>query len=222
MKGNSMQPIRILIVEDDPDWLRGLTAYLSSEPDLEVCAVADTSEKALKAFEHYEIDVVLMDIMLANSTEGIWLTAEVTQNWGARVIMLTSLREKETIFEAFQAGAIDYIVKSDFERIPDAVRSAYRNQSPISPEAAEKMREEFLRLKQLEREFKTRELKNLLTPTEIEILRRIERGMTQPQIAEEFVVSIRTVKVHVGNILRKLGVKSSKDAAALAKEHGII
>ena len=45
--------------------------------------------------------------MLANSTEGIWLTAEVTQNWGARVIMLTSLREKETIFEAFQAGAID-------------------------------------------------------------------------------------------------------------------
>ena len=72
-----------------------------------------------------------MDIMLASSMEGIWLTAEVTQNWGARVIMLTSLQEKETIFEAFQAGAIDYFVKSDFERIPAAVRSAYRNQLPI-------------------------------------------------------------------------------------------
>lgn len=216
------QPIRILIVEDDKDWLRGLTAYLSAEPDLEICAVADTSERALQAFEHHDIDVVLMDIMLASSMEGIWLTAEVTQNWGARVIMLTSLQEKETIFEAFQAGAIDYLVKSDFERIPAAIRSAYRNQSPISSEAAEKMREEFRRLKHIEREFKALEIKNLLTPTETEILRRIDQGMTQSQIAEEFVVSIRTVKVHVGNILRKLGLQSSKEAAALAKDHGII
>ena len=70
MKGNSMQPIRILIVEDDPDWLRGLTAYLSSEPDLEVRAVADTSEKALKAFEHYEIDVVLMILCSPTALRG--------------------------------------------------------------------------------------------------------------------------------------------------------
>lgn len=221
MKEEKQQPIKVLIVEDDADWLRGLKAYLSAEPDIEICADANTSEQALQAFAEHEIDVVLMDIMLANSMDGIWLTAEVTETWGARVIMLTSLEEKETISHAFEAGAINYIVKEDFEQIPDAVRSAYYNEAPISAKAAEAMREEFRRLKKLEQEFKTQQLKNLLTPTEIQILEKVDQGLTQSQIADHFVISIRTVKVHIGNILRKLGVSSSKEAAALVKEHGL-
>lgn len=221
MKEGKQQPIKVLIVEDDADWLRGLKAYLSAEPDIEICADANTSEQALQAFAEHEIDVVLMDIMLANSMDGIWLTAEVTETWGARVIMLTSLEEKETISHAFEAGAINYIVKEDFEQIPDAVRSAYYNEAPISAKAAEAMREEFRRLKKLEQEFKTQQLKNLLTPTEIQILEKVDQGLTQSQIADHFVISIRTVKVHIGNILRKLGVSSSKEAAALVKEHGL-
>lgn len=221
MKEEKQQPIKVLIVEDDADWLRGLKAYLSAEPDIEICADANTSEQALQAFAEHEIDVVLMDIMLANSMDGIWLTAEVTETWGARVIMLTSLEEKETISHAFEAGAINYIVKEDFEQIPDAVRSAYYNEAPISAKAAEAMREEFRRLKKLEQEFKTQQLKNLLTPTEIQILEKVGQGLTQSQIADHFVISIRTVKVHIGNILRKLGVSSSKEAAALVKEHGL-
>lgn len=213
-----MQPIRILIVEDDPDWRRGLHAYLSDYADFDVCALAETSEKALKAFEHYEIDVVLMDIMLASSMEGIWLTAEITQNWGAKVIMLTSLEENQTIFDAFQAGAIDYLIKSDFKKIPDAIRAAYENQAPISADAADKMRQEFRRLKQLERELeqlKAQEIVQMITPAEAEILERIHQGMTQTEIAEQLFISIRTVKVHVGNIIRKLGVSSSKEAATV-------
>lgn len=221
MKEGKQQPIKVLIVEDDADWLRGLKAYLSAEPDIEICADANTSEQALQAFTEHEIDVVLMDIMLANSMDGIWLTAEVTETWGARVIMLTSLEEKETISHAFEAGAINYIVKEDFEQIPDAVRSAYYNEAPISAKAAEAMREEFRRLKKLEQEFKTQQLKNLLTPTEIQILEKVDQGLTQSQIADHFIISIRTVKVHIGNILRKLGVSSSKEAAALVKEHGL-
>ena len=215
-------PIRVLIVEDDADWLRGLKAYLSAEEDIVVCAVADTSEKALQAFVEHEIDVVLMDIMLANSMDGIWLTAEVTDTWGARVIMLSSLQEKETITNAFHAGATDYLVKEDFEQIPDAIRSAFRNQAPISAKAAEAMRAEFRRLKQLEQEYHTHKLQNLLTPTELQVLEKVDQGLTQSQIAEHFVISIRTVKVHIGNILRKLGVTSSKEAAQLAKQHGLI
>lgn len=214
-------PIQVLIVEDDEDWLRGLAAFLSAEPDIEVCAEANTSEQALQAFAHHEIDVVLMDVMLANSMDGVWLTAEVTDTWKARVIMLSSMQEKETIAHAFQAGALDYLLKEDFTRIPDAVRSAYQNQVPISAKAAEAMREEFRRLKQLEQEFKTKQMQDLLTPTEISILEKVEQGYTQAQIAECFVISIRTVKVHISNILRKLGVKSSKEAAALAKQNGL-
>ncbi|GIQ71191.1 DNA-binding response regulator [Xylanibacillus composti] len=215
-----MDTIRVMIVEDDPDWLRGLRAYLNRQPDIEVAAAVSTSEEALRAIQQSPIDVVMMDIMLADSAAGIVLTSEIVDSTNARVIMLTSMEDKELVFEAFQAGAIDYLVKHSFEQIPAAIRSAYRNQSPISAAAAEKMRSEFRRLKQLEREIETERIRNLVTPAELEVLRMIDQGYSQPQIAEELVVSLRTIKVHVGNILKKLGSPSSKEAAQRLRELG--
>lgn len=214
--------IRVVIVEDDPDWLRGLQSYLQKEPDINVVGTASSGESALRLLEQTEADVVLMDIMLADSPEGIWAAAEIVKCSGARIIMLTSMEDKEMIFEAFKAGAVDYMVKSDFTEIPQTIRSAFANRSSIHPSAAAQMREEFRRLKQLEHDVKVNELKKLLTPTEIQVLDLIEKGHTQTQIADKFFVSIRTIKVHVGNILKKLGGKSSKEAAQKAKDMGIL
>lgn len=217
-----MDRIKVLIVEDDQEWLRGLTAFLNSEPDMAIVASADTSDGALAAMAECEIDVVLMDIMLASSVEGIWLTSQITTSSAARVIMLTSLEDKEMIFEAFRAGAVDYHIKSEFKGIPDAIRSAFLKRSPINPDVAEKMREEFRRLKKLEHDVKMKELRALMTPTELEVLKLIDQGYTQPQIAGTFVISLRTVKIHVGHILRKLGVASSRDAAEKARKSGML
>lgn len=217
-----MDRIKVLIVEDDEDWLRGLTAYLSGEPDIDIAAAESTSDGALSALADHDIDVVLMDIMLASSVEGIRLTSHITSSSAARVIMLTSLDDKEMIFEAFRAGAVDYHIKSDFKSIPDAIRSAHSRRSPINPAVAEKMREEFRRLKQLERDVKIKELRSLVTPTELEVLKLIDQGFTQPQIADKFFISLRTVKIHVGHILRKLGVGSSREAADKARSTGLL
>lgn len=217
-----MDEIRLMIIEDDLDWMRGLTAYLSGQPDIRVIGTASTSEEAHARLAELQPDVVLMDIMLANSADGIALTAEITSGSAARVIMLTSMEDKSFIFDAFQAGAVDYHIKSDYAAIPDAIRAAYRNRSPINPAVAEKMREEFRRLKRLEREMEIKEMKAKITPTEREVLKLIDKGYTQPEIAEKFVISLRTVKVHVGNILRKLGVSSSREAAAKARQSGIL
>lgn len=217
-----MSGIRVVIVEDDQDWLRGLVSYLNKQDDIEIVGQASNGADAVQLLEQVEADVVLMDIMMSNNPEGIWAAAEIVQCTGARVIMLTSMEEKELIFEAFKAGAVDYMVKSNFTDIPQAIRSAFANRSPIHPTAAAQMREEFRRLKKLEHEVRVKELRALLTPTEIQVLDLIEKGHTQTQIAEKFVVSIRTIKVHVGNILRKLGGKSSKEAAQKAKDMGIL
>jgi DNA-binding NarL/FixJ family response regulator len=217
-----MEQIQLLIVEDDQDWLRGLTAYLSNQPDIHVVGNASTSEDALAQIAELDLDVVLMDIMLANSVEGIWLTSKVTAASAARVVMLTSMEDKELIFEAFQAGAVDYHIKSNFKEIPDAIRAAYRNRSPINPAVAERMREEFRRLKQLERDVRVKEMKDLITPAELEVLKLIDQGYTQPQIAEKFVISLRTVKNHVNHILRKLNVGSSREAAEKARSSGML
>lgn len=217
-----MDHIRLLIVEDDKDWLRGLTSYLSLQSDIQVIATAATGDEALGALADNEIDVVLMDIMLASSMEGIWLTAQMTASTSVRVIMLTSMEEKELIFEAFQAGAVDYHIKSEYTTIPVAIRAAYLNRSPINEAVAERMLEEFRRLKRLEKAVKIKEIKDLITPTELEVLKLIDKGYTQPEIAKTFVVSIHTIKIHVGHILRKLGVGSSREAAEKVREVGIL
>lgn len=216
-----MEKIRILIVEDDKDWLRGLAAFLSKFPDLIITATTETREEALQAARDFDVDVILMDIMLSGDMTGIGLTEEVMQFSTARVIMLTSLEEKKTIFEAFQAGAIDYQIKSNFEEIPSVIRQAYSKKSPINAAVAEQMREEFRRLKKLEQEYKKKDMKSIITPAELQVLEMIHQGKKQTEIADQSFVSIRTVKNHVNHILRKLGLKSSKEAADKAKENGL-
>ncbi|WP_424768260.1 response regulator transcription factor [Paenibacillus sp. sgz302251] len=221
-----LDKIRVWIVEDDPDWLRGLISYLNKEQDLEVVWTSARPEEVRQALQEERylqtpVDVVLMDIMLDGRPEGVLLAEEAAAAAGARVIMLTSMEEKDLIFRSFQAGAIDYQIKSDFEGLPEVIRSAFRSQSPINAAVAERMREEFRRLKQLEREFEVKKMNDLITPSELQLLELVDEGYTQPQIADKLVVSIRTVKNHVNHILKKLNMPGSREAANKAKEMGL-
>lgn len=222
-----MDNIRVWIIEDDPDWLRGLVAYLNKQKDIEVVWSSNSPETVRETLQMEESvsqppDVILMDIMLHGRPEGILLAEETAIATGARVIMLTSMEEKELIFRSFQAGAIDYQIKSEFESLPEAIRSAARSQSPINAAVADRMREEFRRLKQMEREFEAKKLGDLITPSELQLLDLIDQGFTQPQIADKLVVSIRTVKNHVNHILKKLNLPGSRDAASKVKEMGLL
>jgi DNA-binding NarL/FixJ family response regulator len=218
-----MNPIRLLIIEDDPDWLRGLAAYLNRQPDLAVTATAASAEEAQTILRGTELaaDVALLDIMLDDEPAGILLAEEAVQSWGIKVIMLTSMEEKELIFRSFQAGAIDYQIKSSFEELPAVIRAVHGRSAPINAAVAEQLREEFCRLKQLERDFKVKEVSGMITPTELQVLEMIDQGHTQSEIASRFFISLRTVKIHVGHILKKLGSPSSKDAAQKVRELGL-
>lgn len=219
-----MSLIQVGIVEDDADWLRGLADYIGRERDMEVAWTAANGEQLREALRKQAspAEVVLMDIMLHGHPEGIALAEETVEATGARIIMLTSMEEKELIFRSFQAGAIDYQIKSSFEELPQTIRQAYLKQSPISAAAAERMREEFKRLKGIERELEVRKVKDAITPSELQLLELIDQGYTQPQIAEKLFITLRTVKNHVNHILKKLGLPGSKDAARKAKELGLL
>ncbi len=216
-----MKQIRLLLVEDDGDWLRGLQAYLSREPDLQVAAAVSTREAAEQAVGEVPFDVALVDIMLHGSAEGIDLAQLICQTTTARVVMLTSLQEKEMIFGAYRVGAIDYLVKSEFTDIPAAVRAAFAKESPMNAYVAGQMREEFRRLRQLEQEYRVKELRDKITPSELQVLRMIDAGHTQTDIADKLYLSLRTIKVHVGNVLKKLGGSTSKEAARQARDLGL-
>ncbi|MFC5648265.1 response regulator [Paenibacillus solisilvae] len=214
-------PIHVMIVEDDPDWRRGLSAYLNNEMDIKVIAEADEPEKALLLAVQMNPDIILLDIMLADSADGLRLAGELSGATGARIIMLTSMEDRAYVVEAFRAGAVNYLVKSDFSSIPDAVRKAAVDQSAIDASAARQMLEEFRRLKKLERDYEVEKFKRMLTPSEVQLLSMIHNGYSQSQIAEKSFLSVRTVKNHVNNILRKLGGKSSKEAAQKAKDNDL-
>ncbi|QHW33292.1 response regulator transcription factor [Paenibacillus rhizovicinus] len=213
--------IGILLVEDDPDWRRGLSSFLNGEPDMQVVGETDEPAAVLQLAAACSPDVVLLDIMMADNPEGLKLAGELSAATQARIIMLTSMEDKAFVAEAFKAGAVNYLVKSDFASIPAAIRQAAADQSAIDAFAARQMLEEFRRLKKLEREYETDKFKRMLTPSEVQLLAMIHDGYSQTQIAEQSFLSLRTVKNHVGNILRKIGGKSSKEAAQKAKDHDL-
>lgn len=208
-----MASITVFLVEDDPVWRKGLVDFLNKQPDISVVGEAGTKEEAIERFAPGNADVVLMDINLTeNNLDGIeTAVAFMELQADCKIIMLTSLTAEDVIVESFSAGAVNYISKTSFKEIPDAIRAAHNRVSAIHPTAAAALRNEFLRMKKEEDQ-------KLLSPAEKDILQLIHQGQTQTQIEQSLHITKRTIKNHVNRILKKMGVKTSKEAAAKASQ----
>ncbi|EFM11668.1 two component transcriptional regulator, LuxR family [Paenibacillus curdlanolyticus YK9] len=213
--------IRVMLVEDDPEWRRGLSHYLSAVADLSVVAETGDPEQVASLCASTRPDVILLDIMLSDVPAGLRLAAELPAITSARMIMLTSMEDGAFVSEALRAGAVNYMVKSRFTDIPHAIRQAAADRSMIDASAAKLVLEELRRLKKVERDYEVDRFKRQVTPAEVQVLSMIHEGYSQSQIADRSFLSLRTVKNHVGNILRKIGVGTSKEAAEKAKDMGL-
>lgn len=185
--------IRVMLVEDDSFWRERLFADLNKETDIEIVKAAATKREALEEAGILDIDVVLMDINLTeNQLDGLETTKElmIATKSQVKIIMLTSLTEKEIIVKAFQNGAVNYINKSSFPDIVRAIREAYADQASIHPDAALAMREE-IRLMQL-------------SPSEREIHDLKERGYSRTEISELLNKSLNTIKTQIRSVRNKL------------------
>ncbi|MDQ6421958.1 response regulator transcription factor [Paenibacillus sp. LHD-117] len=185
--------IRVMLVEDDSFWREQLVADLNKETDIEIVKAASTKREALEEAGILDIDVVLMDINLTeNQLDGLETTKElmIATKSKIKIIMLTSLTEKEIIIKAFQNGAVNYINKSSFSDIVRAIREAYADQASIHSDAALVMREE-IRFMQL-------------SPSEREIHELKERGYSRTEIAELLSKSLNTIKTQIRSIRSKL------------------
>lgn len=204
------EPIRVLVVEDDPDWIKAITSYLNSEPDILVVGAATAADEALRLAGTLAFDVVLMDIQLTGGgREGIYAALELHEMHPAKIIMLTSVTDDRVMTQAFTAGAVNYIEKARFKELPSAIRTAHRH-----PAAMDALLREFARLKREE------QLK-ALTPAEREVYELIEEGYTQSEIERKLFKAESTLKNQVNKILKKLGAKSSKEAVELVRRKGL-
>jgi DNA-binding NarL/FixJ family response regulator len=212
--------IRVLVVDDHEVVRRGLHAFLDGEPDLEVIADADGGEEALEVFSRLDAegrrpDVVLMDLQMT-PMDGIETTRRVRDLYpGVEVVALTSFGEKERVRAALDSGAAGYLLKdSQPAEVAAAVRSAHRGEIQLDPAVT----------RPLISDLKSGGdgVTSLLTSRELEVLRLVGAGKANKEIAADLVISERTARTHVSNVLRKIGVSSRTQAAVLAVREGLV
>lgn len=210
--------ISLLITDDHALVRHGIRAFLELQPDLSVLGEADSGEAAVRLAAELAPDVVLMDLVMPG-IGGVEATRQVKQvSPHSQVIVLTSYHEDEFIFPALRAGALSYVLKDiGPEELADTVRKAARGESVLHPRVAARVVQE---LRGARRD--TPNLFTDLSDRELEVLRLIADGRSNAEIARKLVISEKTVKGHVSNILGKLHMLDRTQAAVYAWQQGLM
>jgi len=215
-----MQPeekLSVLLADDHAVVRQGLRAFLELQGDITVVGEAGDGQEAIEMAQELLPDVVLMDLVMPH-LDGIEATRQICRlSPGTRVMVLTSFAEDDKLFPAIKAGAMGYLMKDvSPAELAEAVRAVHRGETPLHPEIAKKLMREFAdpAVGTLQRED--------LTDREMEVLALIAQGLSNRDIAVQLVLSPKTVKTHVSNILSKLHLADRTQAAIYALKRGIL
>ena len=217
-----MQPIRLLIVDDQRLMREGLHTLLELEPDLEISGEAEDGLAALEQYEILQPDVVLMDIRMPR-LDGVEATRRLCLRWPeARIIILTTFDDDAYVFDGLRAGALGYLLKDvSGQELAEAIRKVAGGGALIEPSIARKVLAEFARLAEPARPT-LEQLPEPLSEREQEILRLLAKGANNRQIASQLFLAEGTVKNYVSTILDKLAVQDRTQAALRARELGLL
>jgi len=212
--------IRVLVAEDDALLRRTLTELLRLEPDFLVVSDVPNGQQAVAEAMVVRPDVLLMDIEMPRMN-GIEATREIRAKLPeAHVVILTKFGDDENVFDAIKAGASGYVLKdAGLDEIRGAVRAAHAGEGYLNPALVARVMGEFTRLSASA--LHNRKLFAELSRREVEVLECIAAGMKNAAIADKLFLSEKTVKSHVGAILKKLQVNDRTEAALLAQKSGI-
>lgn len=212
--------VRVLVVDSNELFRRGLAALLDTLDDVSVLGSAANAAEAASLLAAGSPDVALVDVSLAQDS-GVdlceRLKAEVPD---VKVVMLTASESGSDLYESVRAGASGYLLKSSsFDEVTEAIRAVVRGQSMISPVMASKLLDEF---KQATDPDPAASRRRRLSDRELEVIRLVARGMNNRDVAKALAISENTVKNHMRSILDKLKLRSRTEAAMYAVRENLV
>jgi DNA-binding NarL/FixJ family response regulator len=214
------EPVRVLVADDQALVREGLVTLLGLIPGIEVAGAAADGEEAVQLAREVRPDVVLMDLRMPR-VDGVEATRRLLAGRpDARVVVLTTYTDDESIVAALQAGAVGYLTKdSSAEEIARAVRTVHAGETLLEP-AVQRRLIESLRGRPAAPPAQPPRPDDL-TPREVEVLRLIAGGLSNREIARRLFVSEATVKTHINNIFSKAGLRDRAQAVRYAYERGL-
>jgi NarL family two-component system response regulator LiaR len=212
-----METISVMLIDDHRVVRQGLRDFLELQGDIEIVGEAGSGEEGVQLARELLPDVVLMDLVMPG-IDGVETTRRVKQvSPSSRVIVLTSFADDDKVFPAIKAGAISYLLKDvSPEELAHAIRAAQRNEAVLHPEVATKLMQEFSAPRPNEAPV------DQLTPREMDVLRLVAKGMSNKEIADNLVISEKTTKTHISNILSKLHLADRTQVAIYALRQRLV
>jgi NarL family two-component system response regulator LiaR len=211
--------IKVLIVDDHQVVRQGLRTFLNLIEDIQVVSEAGDGARALELAGQLKPDIILMDLVMPGM-DGITAIARIKAlGLSSRVIALTSFTEDDKVFPAIQAGASSYLLKDvSPEALVEAIRAVHRGEARLHPEIMRKL------MKQVAQQPHTGKPVEgpQLTEREREVIRLVVQGKSNREIAQVLVISEKTAKAHVSNILGKLGLDDRTQMAVYAIKSGLV
>ncbi|MFO0915116.1 MAG: response regulator transcription factor [Pirellulales bacterium] len=216
-----MDPIRVLLVDDQVLFRDGLRKLLSVQRGLEVVGEAADGAQAIEKIRELAPDIVLMDLRM-KVMSGVEATRRLKAEFPeCRVIVLTTFDDDDDVFAALRAGAIGYLLKdAPTDRLVEAIQLAHQGESVLQPSVAAKVVAEFSRSPAKSSE-QLVEIESLLSDREFVVLRHLVGGLSNKEIAKQMRISEGTVKNYMTSILDKLGVQDRTQAALKAQAAGL-
>ena len=213
------EKIRLLLVDDHAVVRSGLHMLLQAQPDMHIVAEAESGKEAVHLMRRHLPDVVLMDIQMPDMN-GIEATKKIKAIRGETAVLALTMHEDDQYFFAMlQAGASGYVPKRAApDELVSAIRTVYRGEVFLYPSLASRLVQSYLGQSP---EDENNTLDNL-TPREKEVLTLIAEGLSNPEIAENLVISVKTVDRHRENIMQKLNLHSRVDLVKYAIKQGLI
>ena len=209
--------IRIVIADDHAIVREGLRALIETEPGMTLVGEASDGLDAIRLARALTPDVILLDLVMPHK-DGLAAITEIKQDQPqARILVLTSFAEDDKVFPAIKAGALGYLLKDTTpQALLQAIRDVYQGESSLHPTIARKL------IRELHQPASPPPAGEELTEREVEVLSLVAQGLSNQEIADQLVVSERTVRKHVSNILGKLHLANRTQATLYALRTGIV